>query len=395
MASSSRKVTEGPLRVLCCSGSLEGGGSERQLWQLASQLERRLFVPSVYLLYRRGHYIEQLPSDVSVTAFWSEFDERRSYWPGQIRRMQIHHLASVIRQQRIDVVYDRTFHMTLVTGAASSRAGVPRVSVIVSPPSDDFQKSRERFRFLKKRLLAAAYRQAGCLTIAVSEDVADDAAAFYGLVRSQIQVLPNAVDFEAVRTAAMRPATVPEAASTKGGRRIVVVGRLSREKGQRLALEALKLANEKRTQPLYLDIVGDGPDRSELEQLASQLGIREQVVFHGFLPNPYPLIRESQLLCIPSEHEGLPNVALEAMALGTAVVATDCSGALRSLIGENQRGALVPPGDAKSLALEFIRASDAEAESNQRRRLATEWVEKNHAMSTWLDKMQALLMRDA
>jgi glycosyltransferase involved in cell wall biosynthesis len=129
---------------------------------------------------------------------------------------------------------------------------------------------------------------------------------------------------------------VQESASTKGGTRIVVVGRLSREKGQRLALEALKLASEKRTQPLYLDIVGDGPDRFELEQLASQLGIRKQVVFHGFLPNPYALIRQSQLLCIPSEHEGLPNVALEAMALGTAVVATDCSGALRSLIGDSR-----------------------------------------------------------
>ena len=391
MPSSAAKATGQPLRVLCCSGSLEGGGSERQLWQLASQLDRKRFAPSVYLLYRRGHYIEQLPSDVSVTAFWDEFDEQRRYWPGQIRRMQIRHLEQAIRKLRIDVVYDRTFHMTLLTAPAACRARVPRVSVVVSPPSADFQKSRERFRFLKKRLLAAAYRQSGCITIAVSQEVADDAAAFYGLVRSRIRVIPNPVDIEAVRAAA-GSGCAANLGTTKSNNRIAVVGRLSCEKGQRLALEALRIVNANRTQLRYMDIVGDGPDRAELEQLASQLGIAEYVKFHGFLPNPYPLIRESQLLCIPSEHEGLPNVALEAMALGTAVVATNCSGSLRTLFGANERGILIQPGDAQALAVEFSAASIPNEKLTRRSQLASKWVEENHAMANWLNEMQSLFI---
>ncbi len=379
------------LRVLCCSGSLEGGGSERQLWQMASQLDRNRFLPSVYLLYRRGHYIEHLPKDVGVIAFWSEFSENQRYWPGQIRSMQILHLAKVIREQQIDVVYDRTFHMTLVTAAAASKVGVPRVSVIVSPPSSDFQKSCERFRFLKKRLLSTAYRQPGCVTIAVSEEVADDASSFYGVARSQIKVLPNPVDLAVVRALATGPTTGIARASDELCVRVVVVGRLSREKGQRRALEALKLANAQRDNPIYLDIVGDGPDRSKLEKLALQLGISEQVTFHGFLPNPYVMICKSHLLCIPSEHEGLPNVALEAMALGTSVVATDCSGALRTLIGKNERGVLVPPDDARSLAAEFIRAADVSTEATQRRKLASVWVEEHHSMATWLREMESTL----
>jgi glycosyltransferase involved in cell wall biosynthesis len=350
-------------------------------------LNRTLFEPSVYLLYRRGHYIEQLPSDVRLTAFWSEYDERQRYWPGQIRRMQIRHLVNLIREQQIDIVYDRTFHMTLITGAAASRAKVPRVSVIVSPPSSDFRKSRERFRFFKKRLLAAAYGRKGCVTIAVSAEVADDAATFYGLDRSQILVLPNPVDLEAVRAAAKSQTTKMDSDSARN--RIVVVGRLSREKGQRLALEALKIANANRAQPIYLDIVGDGPDRAELEQLTMQLGMREQVTFHGFLTNPYPRIRESALLCIPSEHEGLPNVALEAMALGTGVVATNCSGSLRTLIGNNERGVLVPPDDSKALAMAMSGASDSIWV--RRRHLAAAWVEKHHAMHAWLAEMGHVL----
>jgi glycosyltransferase involved in cell wall biosynthesis len=387
MASSSTVSTR-PLRVLCCSGSLEGGGSERQLWQLASQLNRVQFAPSVYLLYRRGHYLEQLPEDVSVTAFWSEFDESQRYWPGQIRSLQIRHLASVVRKLKIDVIYDRTFHMTLITASAARRVGVPRVSVIVSPPSADFQKSRERFRFFKKRLLAAAYRQEGCVTLAVSDEVADDAAAFYRVNRNLIRVLPNPVDLESVQAAALH--TNLRCTPLESGLRIVVVGRLSREKGQRLALEALKIANTQALHPMHMDIVGDGPDRADLEQLASRLGICDHVTFHGFASNPYPMIRNSHLLCIPSEYEGLPNVALEAMALGTLVVATNCSGSLRSLIGNDERGRLVSR-DVQTLAEAFAQEAGGGPESERRRKLAAKWVAEHHALPTWLQTMSTTL----
>ena len=401
-----------PLRVLCCSGSLDGGGSERQLWQLASKLDRRQFAPSVYLLYRRGHYIEQLPSDVNVAAFWDHYDERRWFTPGEIRRTQIAHLAVLILEHQIDVVYDRTFHMTLVTAAAAARARVPRVSVIVSPPSADFQRSRERFRFFKKRILAKAYRQSGCVTIAVSEEVADDAAAFYRLDRKNIVVLPNPVDVAAVRSAANESVFLTGATSFtnqpstnqhKGQLRIAVVGRLSGEKGQRLALEALKIANAGRVEPIKLELVGDGPDRDSLEALTTELGLREHVTFHGFLPNPYPLIRASNLVCIPSEYEGLPNVALEAMVLETGLVATNCSGSLRTLIGNNssasvsdaiqwgERGALVAPGNAKALADVFCSLETERDAWLRRTAAAKRWVESQHAIESWLEEMSKLL----
>ncbi len=384
----SPRVESRPLRVLCCSGSLEGGGSERQLWQLASKLDRSRFAPAIYLLYPRGHYIDLLPKDLKVTSFWSEYDESQRYWPGQIRRLQIRHLAKIIREQQIDVVYDRTFHMTLVTAAAARQAGVPRISVIVSPPSADFQKSRERFRFFKKRLLAAAYRERGCVTIAVSREVAEDAADFYGLHLPDIRVLPNPVDIDAVRAAA-GASTLSEGGGDAPPR-IAVVGRLSKEKGQRWAIEAIKIANSSGPQKINLDIVGDGPDRKKLEDLADSLGVNEAVTFHGFLPNPYPLIRRAKLLCIPSEHEGLPNVALEAMALGTPILATDCSGSVRTLIGDNERGVLVARGDALQLANEMRRICNGMSQSGVDRCAATAWVERHHAMDSWMRQMEHL-----
>ncbi len=395
MASSVESAAIRKLRVLCCSGSLEGGGSERQLWQLASQLDRQRFAVSVYLLYRRGHYIAQLPDDVPVSAFWDGRDESRRYWPGQIRRLQIQHLARAIAAQQIDVVYDRTFHMTLVTAAAASCARVPRVSVIVSPPSADFQKSKERFRWLKKRLLSKAYRQVGSTTLAVSAEVADDAAAFYGLDRQSMLTIPNPIDIKAVEAAAGEVSNAVATEVRDATPRIAVVGRLSHEKGQRIAIEALKLAIDKLQRPLAMDVIGSGPDAAKLEYLAEELGVRQHVQFHGFKANPYPLMRGAALVCIPSEHEGLPNVALEAMAIGTPLVATDCGGSLRELIGNNNRGELVLPGNSHALANAFCNVVNHTGEWLRRCAEARSWVEQKHAIAPWLEQMSHILAKAA
>jgi glycosyltransferase involved in cell wall biosynthesis len=296
-------------------------------------------------------------------------------------------MVKSIKDQRIDVVYDRTFHMTLITSAACRQADVPRLSVIVSPPSLDFRTSRERFRFFKKRILSSAYQQPKCVTIAVSDEVASDTATFYRIPRDRVVVLPNPIDIELVR----------DLASAKHHRcdpnqtRIVIVGRLSYEKGHRLAFDALRIANDDAKNNICLEVVGDGPDRQSLTQYASQLGIAEAVKFHGFQDNPYPWIRNASLVCIASQYEGLPNVALETMAIGTGLVSTDCSGSLRSLIGENRRGVIVPRNDPRALAQVF---SKFDSESDRWRKRCAEasvWVERNHAMEPWLDRMQSLL----
>ena len=378
-----------PLRVLCCSGSLQGGGSERRIWQLASRLDRALFMPTVYLLYNRGTFRQRLPSDVTVESFWDEFDEKERYWPGQIHRHQVAHLVKVIQQHEIDVVFDHTFHMTLITGPAARRAGLPRVSVIVSPPSSDFQRSRERFKFLKKRMLAAAYRQQGCLTLAVSEDTARDAVRFYHLQPENVRAVPNPIDITAVRLAAGSASRPFETANQL---KIVVVGRLSQEKGQAIALNALQLAQR---DDISIDIIGDGPDRSQLQEQSRQLGIEKRVHFHGFLENPYSYIKAAQILCIPSHYEGLPNVALEAMALGTGIVATNCCGSLRKLIGDNERGMLVPVGDAARMSEAFIERITNPSAWRTRTAAAMQWVEDHHAFAPWLDQMQHILQETA
>lgn len=377
------------IRLLGCSGSLEGGGSERQLWQLATGIDSRQFSPQLYLLRRCGTYVAQTPSRIPIHDFESVQPEKGLLqWPGKLHRAQVAHLSSLIRQQKIDIVYDRTFHMTLVTGPACRATRTPRVSVIVSPPSRDFPHSRERFAWLKKRLLRWAYCDPLGKTVAVSKSVAEDACHFYGLPPGRIESVASPIDIGQVEQAAQTEWQPEDAAES----RMCVVGRLSEEKGQRVAIAAFaKAVASEPSRRWCLDVVGDGPDRERLQALARTLGVEAQVRFHGFVANPYPIIKAAGLLVIPSEYEGLPNVALEAMVLRTPILATDCSGTLSELLGGDQRGLIVPVGDEERMAHAMQRRVEQEDVWRQRSQDAYQRVCREHALPAWLEKMEELL----
>jgi glycosyltransferase involved in cell wall biosynthesis len=373
--------------LLCCSGSLEGGGSERQLWQLATQLDRGKVAAELYLHYRRGKYLDLLPPDLPVHAFWASRQSVGLHFPGRIHAAQIRHLRHVLKERQIDVVYDRTFHMTLVTAPACRASGCPRVSVIVSPPSQDFSRSRERFAWIKKWLLRRAYADPRSRTLAVSQSVAEDACRFYGLKTSTIDVVHSPVDVPAIIQAARANASL--AASTA---RVCVVGRMSPEKGHARAIHAFAMARRLLYDDnMVLDLVGDGPQRPALESLTRQQGLEAHVHFHGFQDNPYPWIAGADLLLVPSDYEGLPNVALEAMSLRTPILATECSESLSHLLGNGSRGQLVSLTDHQAMARAIVRRFQHPEIWLSRLEPAYQHVLQYHAVEPWLGKMEQIL----
>src|SRR5205823_8813185 len=132
----------------------------------------------------------------------------------------------------------------------------------------------------------------------------------------------------------------------------LAVGRLVPDKGfANLLRAAAELV--RRGVPLDVELVGDGPQRTALERLTRRLGLTDRVRFRGWLP--FAEVRRAMsaatLLVHPCDGlgDGLPNVLLEAMALGTPVIASRVAG-IPEALDDGRCGPLVPPGDVGALA---------------------------------------------
>jgi glycosyltransferase involved in cell wall biosynthesis len=188
-------------------------------------------------------------------------------------------------------------------------------------------------------------------------------------VNARYKVVPNGVDLSDYAEAP--PEKRDEARARLGiteGHVVVCVGRLSRQKGQDVLLEAWReVAQAVPGAGLYL--VGDGPDRAALES-----GAPEGVVFAGTRADARDWLAAADVVALPSRWEGMSMVMLEAMATGRPVVASDVAGAAEAL--SDEAGAVVTPENASALASALItRLKDpqlARAEGRRGRQRAQE-----------------------
>ena len=192
--------------------------------------------------------------------------------------------------------------------------------------------------------------------IAVSEHTADVIVRVEGIARQKIVVIPNGVDLErfAPRDLGVARAhlDVPRDAFV-----VASIGRLSQEKGHRYLLEALATARKDIPSIVCL-IAGDGPLRNRLETQVRALGLEMVCRFLGDVPNIEAVFAAADVAVLPSVFEGMPNAALEAMAMGCPVIATAVGGS-KEVVRHGETGFLVPPGHpaALSSALANIAAS--------------------------------------
>jgi glycosyltransferase involved in cell wall biosynthesis len=312
-----------PTRVLLMISSMRGGGSEQQTLSLLRRLDRSRFSPQLYVTQRAGELLARVPDDVPIHSFDDLAQKPGFYFPGRLMRRQIRHLRQLLEREAIEVIYDRTFHMTLIAGPAGRATGTPRVSTIVSPPQYALPLVESRFVALKRRRLAKAYRRSHAV-VAVSRHAADSAEQYYRLPRHSVRVIHNPVDVGELQAAASEGGPQRDSRIT-----LVCVGRMSEEKGHRDLMDAI-IATQSRwpkdAPPLRLWIVGDGPLRSELESQWTSGASQHSVEFLGTQRNPAPWIAAADALVLPSHFEGMPNAVLEAMALGTPVIATRAGG---------------------------------------------------------------------
>lgn len=244
--------------------------------------------------------------------------------------------------------------------AAPTRVCV-RTGTAVSADLDQYGPWR---RMRARRAIARQYGKAHAV-IVPSAGIAADLLEL-GVPHEKLQVIPNPVATSDLDRQAAAPMVHPW--FQRGEPPVVLgVGELCARKDFLTLLEAAHLAA--RSKPLRLMILGDGPQRAHLEQRAEALGWAHHVALPGFVANPYPFMRQAAMLVLPSRLEGFGNVLVEAMHLGTPLIATDCPHGPQEILDHGRLGALVAVGDVQAMA-EAILAALAQPLGRQHLRAA-------------------------
>ncbi len=378
------------LKVVFSIGGMHGGGSERQIVSLLRSLDRDRFQPLLYLVYRSGPLLGEVPKDVAITSFEERFGKPRG--PGILmHRKRVADMSQFLSEVSADVVYDRTFLMTLIAAEAAQRIGVPNVSTIVTDPPVGFPQVAGRFQGVKRRMLRRLYSNS-TKVLANSEGAARSAERFYGLQAKVVEVHHNGVDLKDVQQKC-KVRVVDDWWNASPNRRrvfrIVTAGRLDDKKGFHLLIDALPIVRKHHPDVEFrVSILGEGPRRDALERQIKSSGLQRQVRMPGFQTNAPAWYRSADLFVLPSLLEGMPNVLLEAMACGTPVLSADCDSGPREILADGRYGALCGVDSAESIAKGIRRFLADDGIRNRYTSLATLHVQQNFSISSAARKLE-------
>jgi glycosyltransferase involved in cell wall biosynthesis len=209
-------------------------------------------------------------------------------------------------------------------------------------------------RWLQRLSMGRLYPYADAV-IVPSKAAADDMSRYTGLDRARITAVPSPIVPDDLLSMSF-PAPNHAWFHDPGIPLILSVGELCGRKDFETLLQAFALLHKQR--PCRLMILGKGSRKEALLKLASALGVAEDFALPGFIDSPYAYLANAGLFAFTSRWEGLPFAPVEALAVGTPVVSTDCPSGPAEILQGGRYGPLVPVGDVPAFASAMQRILD-------------------------------------
>lgn len=349
------------LKILYVIGTLDVGGTERQLVDLVTRLDRRRFDPVVVCLTSGDELVGRLRH----AGIRIEIIGLRK--PGKRTGPLVAHLIGIpkrlarffgtVRAERPDIVHGMLFWAYTFAAFAAWLARVP-VVVASRRSLSNFKKGKPHYAWLER----AANRRTDVF-VANSAAVRRDVLGEERVPPERVRVIYNGIDpalYASSPDAELRRALIPD----HGERVAIVVANFISYKGHRVFLDAWRRVLDVWPDAVAL-LVGDGPTRLECQQLAASLGLGESVRFLGTRHDVPQLLSIAAIAVHPSFEEGFSNAILEAMAAGLPVIATAVGGS-PEVIEEGVTGHLIPARDAGAI---FDAISDLFRDHERARRM--------------------------
>lgn len=359
--------------------SLELGGIERLVCELAAEHSRRGHRTTVICVERRGRLADVV--EAAGGEVWS-----LNKPPGR-SAATIRQAAELLGELAPSIIHTHQTGALWYLGQAAAQLGIP---VAHTEHTDGVRHARSWLGRLR-----AWYRWRCALPLAhalcsVSEDVARSMSRSARIESNQFRVVPNGIDVS-LYVRAEGSGSARQALGVPSGSLVIgTVGRLAEVKRQDLLLRAFAgLVAGNRHERTRLLVVGDGPERGRLERLATSLGIARRVVFAGYQAQPQRFYQAMDLFTLTSRHEGLPLALLEAWAAGLPVVSSAVGG-IPQVVKHGVTGMLFESGDVTALQETLEGLLESPSWMNQLATAGRREVNQRYSLAVMADAYEGL-----
>jgi len=341
------------LKVCFLAGTLGRGGSERQLVYMLRALNENGVATRVLCL-TKGEPFEQEITELGIAV-------EHVAESGSSRFSKLRRIVQSLRREPTDIIQSVHFYTNLYAAVAARITGAKEIGALRSNLEFDLRDSRILGRF---QLKLPRHHITNSAT-------AREQAIASGISPNRIDLIPNVVQLNGNRVSNHR---------SNGAVRLLFVGRLTEEKrADRFLRVVSTVIRESPGINVKALVVGDGPLRPRIEELATNLGLVGKVEMLGECADMSSIYGQADLLLLTSDLEGTPNVVLEAMGHGLPVAATSVGG-VPAIVSED-RGFLCDPHDERGLAEAAVRLVRDKELRHRFGQVGRDYVRRFHSQS--------------
>lgn len=321
------------IKILFFIPGLSEGGAEKVLCNLVNNMDQTKFDITVQT-------IEQLDATKYLASGvkYKAMDHQKTrlgkkifmYWFRLCAELKLAYRFFIRGDYDIEIAYLETI-ATKIIAQSTNKSAVKLAWVHCDLPHKEgikkvVRKMKKQYEIFDK-------------IICVSEGVQQGFISLFGN-EFDTMVLSNVIDEKEI---CMKAQELDTREIRNNSIKLIAVGRLSKEKNFACLIDiCAKLLEEGYL--FQLDILGDGPERENLENQIEVLNLQKNIKLHGYVENPYPWMKEADALVCSSKYEGSSSVVLEALILGRTVITTPCSG-MTELLGNSEYGMIAEYGE--------------------------------------------------
>jgi glycosyltransferase involved in cell wall biosynthesis len=368
---------ERPLTILDLRDTYEIGGPGKTIIETFHAIDARRFRLHLGVFATR-HETEETPFIKAARAAGMPVHLLRGF--NQYDPTLVWRIAQLVKSLGVDIVHAHEVKSDVLMWLAAKLRPVPIMTTLHGWIGNS----------PKQRMMTALDRRAvrGFDRVVVVSRQMWDAVSGDGFRPGQLRLLHNAIVIEKYRRTGQTGFLAQILGRPVEGPVLSCIGRLSAEKGQMDLIEAIALVRAA-GEHVSLVLAGDGPARSAIEARVRELQLSATVHFAGYVDQPHRVLEETDLSVLPSHTEGLPNAALEALAMNVPLLATNVGGT-PEVVADGETGRLVEPRSPRALADGIIDFLHDRATWQQRAARGRETVERQFNFATRTRELEAI-----